>query len=88
MGVSLLLLILRQFRLPNIKVWCSALQSACAGFTPLPSIHMPYLQVACILYPLCLVYDVFWVFVQPLITHSNSVMVTVGHMPDAKSIYS
>lgn len=78
MGVSLLLLILRQFKLPNLKVWCLALQSVRVGFRPLPSMQMSCLQVACILLSLCLVYDVFWVFVQPLVTHSSSVMVTVS----------
>ena len=34
-------------------------------------------QVACILLPLCFLYDVFWVFLQPLLTHSDSVMVDV-----------
>ncbi|KAK9821152.1 hypothetical protein WJX74_001342 [Apatococcus lobatus] len=53
MGLSMMLLILRQFRLPSIKV-------------------------ACILLPLCFLYDIFWVFLQPLLTHSDSVMVDVA----------
>ncbi|CAL8468855.1 g8396 [Coccomyxa elongata] len=53
MGISLMLLLLRQFRLPNIKV-------------------------ACILLPLCFVYDVFWVFIEPLIMGGTSVMVEVA----------
>ena len=36
------------------------------------------LQVACILLPLCFLYDIFWVFLQPLLTHSDSVMVDVS----------
>lgn len=40
-------------------------------------------QVASILLPLCFVYDVFWVFLQPLLTHGDSVMVKVrcSHAP-------
>ena len=36
------------------------------------------LQVACILLPLCFLYDVFWVFLQPLLTNGDSVMVKVS----------
>lgn len=39
---------------------------------------MHCLQVACILLPLCFVYDVFWVFLQPLLTNGDSVMVKVS----------
>lgn len=35
------------------------------------------LQVACLLLPLCFLYDVFWVFIQPLLTDGPSVMVKV-----------
>lgn len=35
-------------------------------------------QVACILLPLCFVYDIFWVFIEPLIMGGTSVMVEVG----------
>ena len=36
------------------------------------------LQVACVLLPLCFCYDVFWVFLQPLLTDGPSVMVEVS----------
>ena len=36
------------------------------------------LQVASTLLPLCFVYDIFWVFIQPLLTDSTSVMVEVS----------
>lgn len=35
------------------------------------------LQVACVLLPLSFAYDVFWVFIQPHLTHGDSVMVKV-----------
>lgn len=35
------------------------------------------MQVACILLPLCFVYDIFWVFIEPLIMGGTSVMVEV-----------
>lgn len=35
------------------------------------------LQVACVLLPLSFAYDVFWVFIQPRLTHGDSVMVEV-----------
>ncbi|KAK9828615.1 hypothetical protein WJX72_001047 [[Myrmecia] bisecta] len=53
MGIANMLMILRQFRLPNIKV-------------------------ACILLPLCFVYDVFWVFIQPQLFNAPSVMIQVA----------
>lgn len=53
MGVSLMVFILRQFRLPNLRV-------------------------ACVLLPLAFVYDVWWVFIQPLVFHDQSVMVSVA----------
>ncbi|KAK9818848.1 hypothetical protein WJX81_006352 [Elliptochloris bilobata] len=53
MGVALMLLILRQFRLPSIKV-------------------------ASVLLPLCFLYDIFWVFLQPLLIGGPSVMVATG----------
>ena len=36
-----------------------------------------WLQVASLLLLLCLAYDVFWVFIQPLFSHGTSVMVEV-----------
>ncbi|KAK9790591.1 hypothetical protein WJX73_010358 [Symbiochloris irregularis] len=54
MGVALMALILRQCRLPSLKV-------------------------ASILLPLCFLYDVFWVFIQPLLTKGGtSVMIEVA----------
>jgi hypothetical protein len=38
-------------------------------------------QVALILLPIAFCYDVFWVFIQPLLTHSESVMVRVRALP-------
>ena len=35
-------------------------------------------QVACILLPLCFLYDIFWVFITPLIMGGKSVMVEVS----------
>ena len=35
------------------------------------------LQVACLLLPLSFAYDIFWVFIQPKLTHGDSVMVKV-----------
>lgn len=35
------------------------------------------LQVACILLPLCFLYDIFWVFITPIIMGGKSVMVEV-----------
>jgi hypothetical protein len=32
-------------------------------------------QVACVLLPLCFLYDIFWVFLQPLLLGGPSVMV-------------
>lgn len=37
------------------------------------------LQVACILLPLCFLYDIFWVFLEPRIMGGPSVMVEVLH---------
>ena len=36
------------------------------------------MQVACILLPLCFLYDIFWVFITPVIMGGKSVMVEVG----------
>lgn len=44
----------------------------------LRSIHLPNLKVACILLPSALAYDVWWVFIQPRVTGSPSVMVEVA----------
>jgi len=38
-------------------------------------------QVACVLLPLSFFYDVFWVFIQPYLTHGDSVMVKVPSHP-------
>lgn len=35
------------------------------------------MQVACILLPLCFAYDIFWVFITPLMMGGKSVMVEV-----------
>lgn len=42
-------------------------------------------QVASILLPLCFAYDIFWVFIQPLLTDGKSVMVEVSpsHSPSS-----
>ncbi|KAL0029595.1 hypothetical protein WJX79_006932 [Trebouxia sp. C0005] len=53
LGISLIVMVLRQFRLPDIKV-------------------------ACVLLPLSFFYDIFWVFIQPYLTHGDSVMVKVA----------
>lgn len=36
------------------------------------------MQVACILLPLCFLYDIFWVFITPIIMGGKSVMVEVS----------
>lgn len=46
-------------------------------FTSLPC-DACTLQVACILLPLAFAYDVFWVFLSPLLFNGTSVMVEVG----------
>lgn len=38
-------------------------------------------QVACVLLPLSFFYDIFWVFIQPYLTHGDSVMVKVLSHP-------
>lgn len=50
--------------------------SLCVLF--LRQIVLPNLKVALILLPIAFCYDVFWVFIQPLLTHSESVMVRVA----------
>ena len=40
-------------------------------------------QVACILLPLCFLYDIFWVFITPLIMGGKSVMVEVSECSDS-----
>mmetsp|Transcript_28552 Transcript_28552/g.68031 ORF Transcript_28552/g.68031 Transcript_28552/m.68031 type:complete len:435 (+) Transcript_28552:302-1606(+) len=49
--------------------------SVCVMF--LRTVQLPNLKVAMILLPLAFFYDVFWVFIQPMLTHSASVMVKV-----------
>jgi signal peptide peptidase-like protein 2B len=46
----------------------------------LRTLRLPNLRVACVLLPLCFAYDVFWVFLQPLLSGSgsSSVMVEVA----------
>ena len=44
----------------------------------LRGIRLPNLKVACILLPCCFLYDVFWVFIQPLLLGGKSVMVSVA----------
>lgn len=45
----------------------------------LRTLRLPNLRVACVLLPLCFLYDVFWVFIQPLLTGGGtSVMVEVA----------
>ena len=45
----------------------------------LRSVRLPSVRVACVLLPLCLVYDVWWVFLQPAVTAGReSVMVVVA----------
>jgi signal peptide peptidase-like protein 2B len=45
----------------------------------LRTLRLPNLRVACVLLPLCFAYDVFWVFLQPMLTGSGtSVMVEVA----------
>lgn len=45
----------------------------------LRTLRLPNLRVACVLLPLCFAYDIFWVFLQPLLTGSDtSVMVEVA----------
>jgi signal peptide peptidase-like protein 2B len=47
--------------------------------TILRTLRLGSMKVACVLLPLCFFYDVFWVFLQPLIWHTDSsVMVTVA----------
>jgi hypothetical protein len=96
MGISLIILLLRQFRLPNIKVGisspfnanmcrqrCGRLLLSTVQWPVLLShviliIILPVVQVACILLPLCFTYDIFWVFIEPMIIGGTSVMVEVG----------
>mmetsp|Transcript_10247 Transcript_10247/g.26088 ORF Transcript_10247/g.26088 Transcript_10247/m.26088 type:complete len:574 (+) Transcript_10247:269-1990(+) len=61
--------------------WAWALQDAmglslCILF--LRQIVLPNLKVALILLPMAFCYDVFWVFLQPLLTHGESAMVRVA----------
>ena len=42
------------------------------------------MQVACILLPLCFMYDIFWVFITPVIMGGKSVMVEVRTLPHFK----
>lgn len=51
------------------------------------NIVMRCLQVACILLPLCFVYDVFWVFLQPLLTNGDSVMVKVSILYRSPTVF-
>lgn len=45
----------------------------------LRTLRLPNLRVACVLLPLCFAYDVFWVFLQPMLTGGGtSVMVEVA----------
>ncbi|KAF8059420.1 SPPL2 [Scenedesmus sp. PABB004] len=45
----------------------------------LRTLRLPSVRVACVLLPLCFAYDVFWVFLQPLLTGGGpSVMVAVA----------
>jgi signal peptide peptidase-like protein 2B len=61
--------------------WAWALQDALSVsvlLLLLRSVHLPSLRVACILLPAAMAYDVFWVFLQPLVTGGASVMVEVA----------
>ena len=108
MGIALIMLLLRQFRLPDIKVgilllsivssvhinypcaWRShrsvqifeiviCIQESCCKRTGDESAltKSAVMQVACILLPLCFAYDIFWVFITPLMMGGKSVMVEV-----------
>lgn len=44
----------------------------------LRTLHLPNIRVASILLISAMLYDVWWVFLQPLVTHSESVMVEVA----------
>jgi len=52
--------------------------SVCVMLFILRSIHLPNLHVACILLPTALLYDVWWVFIQPMVTGGHSVMTAVA----------
>ena len=83
LSMCFMLMLLRQFHLPNLKVrglgarLCTPLQLHGAGthvvFPPAPAA-----QVASILLPLAFCYDIWWVFVQPLVFGGTSVMVEVA----------
>lgn len=50
----------------------------------LRTLRLPNLRVACVLLPLCFFYDVFWVFLQPMLTGGGtSVMVEVAEGGDS-----
>ena len=59
-----------------VRAWGTALQSAGSGAASEPWVRevAPW-QVACVLLPLCFLYDIFWVFLQPLLLGGPSVMV-------------
>ncbi|GAB4817455.1 hypothetical protein N2152v2_004501 [Parachlorella kessleri] len=61
LGIALMLLVLQQLRLPNLKV-------------------------ASILLPMAFLYDVWWVFLQPLVTGGDSVMIVVAQGGGAEQL--
>lgn len=53
----------------------------------LRTVRLPSLRVAAILLPLCFMYDVFWVFIQPMIFGGGrSVMVEVAKGGDSHEV--
>jgi signal peptide peptidase-like 2B len=61
--------------------WAWMLQdllSVCLMLSILRSVNLPSLRVAAILLPAAFCYDVWWVFLQPLVTGGQSVMVAVA----------
>jgi len=61
--------------------WAWVLQDVsgiCIILTILAFLKLPNLKIACILLPLIMMYDVFFVYIQPLIFHNESVMKKVA----------
>lgn len=85
LAVALMLVLLRQLLLPNLKVHASGRREKGAAGRPRLSSKpsctpatCPPPQVACVLLPLAFAYDVWWVFIEPLVFGGRSVMVEVA----------
>jgi len=69
--------------------WAWALQDVsgvCIILTILQFLKLPNLKIACILLPLIMLYDVFFVYIQPLLFHNESVMKKVATGGDTHEV--